>query len=104
MAGWQGPIDFVISDEMVAIEVDEPYWHARVKDRDARKDLFLQGRGFTVVRLVATPFYGPLTEAMVDAVQGALAVAKHAVAVTDAAGLHPLQLALPLDKKRVIGG
>lgn len=101
--GWQGPVDFVTAGR-VAIEVDEPYWHARTAGRDARKTLHLQGLGYVVVRLVATPFYGPFAAPMVDAVRAALAVAEHAVPASDVLGLYPLQLALPLDQERVVGG
>lgn len=100
--GWKGPIDFYLTDTRVGVEVDEPYWHARTRDRDARKDAFMQGRGIAVLRLDATPFYGPLTEGMVDAVSAALQVAENAVAATNAASLHPLQLAVPLDKDGVV--
>ena len=102
--GWQGPVDFVIPSGNIALEVDEPYWHDRVKDRDTRKNLFLQSRGYTVIRLLATPFYGPLTDDMLSAISAALSVADHVIATTNTAGLHPLQLALPFDQKWVIGG
>lgn len=102
VAGWKGPIDFFLPSRRLGVEVDEPYWHDRSRGRDARKDAFMQSRGITVLRLDATPFYGPLTEDMVTAVRDALAVAEHAVAVTNTASLHPLQLALPFDQDGVV--
>lgn len=104
MSGWQGPIDFLLPTDMIAVEVDEPYWHAKVIDRDAKKTLFLQTRGYTVVRLIATPFYGDFAEPMVDAVRAGLDMAEHTVTVSDVASLYPLQLALPLDQEWVITG
>lgn len=101
---WQGPVDFLLPAANVALEVDEPYWHAKVADRDAKKTLFLQTRGYTVVRLIATPFYGDFTEPMIDAVRDALTVAEHTIPATDVLGLYPVQLALPLDQERMVGG
>ena len=97
---FSGRLQEIIST--TGVEVDEPYWHARTGDRDARKDAFMQGRGITVLRLDATPFYGTLTESMVDAVRSALSVAENAVAGTNTASLHPLQLALPLHENGVV--
>ena len=104
IAGWSGPVDFFIRSRSLVIEVDEPYWHDRVKDRDARKDIFMQSRGYAVLRLVATPFYGDLTDGMVHAIRAALRVTENTVPAHDVLGLHPLQLALPFDQERVIGG
>jgi very-short-patch-repair endonuclease len=102
--GWRGPVDFILLGK-VALEVDEPYWHARVADRDAAKTLHLQSRGYTVVRLTATPFYGPdVTPPMIDTLRQALAITKHAVPALNMASLHPLQLALPLHQEWVAGG
>lgn len=70
--GWRGPVDFLLADRSLIVEVDEPYWHDQVADRDARKDAFMRRHGWKVVRLVATPFYGDHTPAMTQAVADAL--------------------------------
>lgn len=70
--GWQGPVDFLITDRALVVEVDEPYWHDQVADRDARKDAFMRGQGYDVLRLVATPFYGDFHPAMASTVSSLL--------------------------------
>ena len=55
--GWRYPVDFYLPDYNLMLEVDEPYWHNKTKERDERKTEFLQSKGFTVLRLDATPFY-----------------------------------------------
>lgn len=101
--GWHGPVDFLLGGP-TAIEVDEPYWHAKTAARDAKKTLHMQGLGWLVIRLVATPFYGAFKPVMVDIVRSALAVAEHSVPTSDVLGLYPLQLALPFDQEGMIGG
>lgn len=95
--GWRGPVDFLLPDLRLIIEVDEPYWHDKVADRDARKDLHMQSHGYTVVRLVATPFYGDLTDSMVSAVEAVVVTATAAPAASTVAALYPMQLALPIE-------
>lgn len=72
ITGWQGPVDFLLTDCNLIIEVDEPYWHSKVADRDARKDAFMRKHGWQVLRLIATPFYGDFVPVMADAVQAAI--------------------------------
>jgi Protein of unknown function (DUF559) len=62
--GWRYPSDFYLPNQNLIIEVDEPYWHDKTKDRDLRKKLFLESKGYTVERITATPFYGTLTSKM----------------------------------------
>lgn len=97
-------VDFLLPELRIALEVDDPYWHAKTGARDARKTLFLQQRGWTVLRMSTGPFYGPHAESMVDVVRAALAIAQEAVPVSDVAGLHPFELAFPLDQERVVSG
>lgn len=42
--------DFLVPEKMLVIECDGEYWH-RDKDRDARRDRYMQALGFTVLRL-----------------------------------------------------
>lgn len=96
VAGWRYPVDFLLPEIRTILEVDGVYWHARTKDRDARKDLHMQSRGFVVVRIPDTGLYGDLSAPMIDIVRAAVAVAEQAVPVEDMASLYPVQLALPL--------
>src|SRR3972149_2060363 len=52
-SGWKYPVDFFLPRINTIIEVDSVYWHSKksVKDRDARKTLWLQSRGHTVFRV-----------------------------------------------------
>lgn len=56
----------------MALEVDEPHWHPPGNSHDRRRDVILRTLGYTVVRLDATPFYGDVTEMMVDIVRDAV--------------------------------
>jgi very-short-patch-repair endonuclease len=49
-------IDFAIPDRLIAIECDGDYWHSLPDShaRDQRKDKFLYGRGWRVIRLSET--------------------------------------------------
>lgn len=96
--GWRYPVDFFLPALNTALEVDEPYWHNTAKGRrqDERKTLFLQSRGYRVLRLVATPFYGALTESMIAYLSAAIGIAEHGVPQSDISGLYPIQLSLPL--------
>jgi len=50
----------------MVIEVDHPYWHKPIADRDARKDALLASRGITTVRIDADDMTGAdLTDDMV---------------------------------------
>jgi very-short-patch-repair endonuclease len=51
-------VDFYLPVTRTVLEIDEPYWHDKMKDRDAKKDAFLSLRGYDVRRLLATPLYG----------------------------------------------
>ena len=62
----------------------------------------MQSRGYTVVRIPDTEFYGPLSDGMIGAVRDALTVAEHAVASTNLASLHPIQLALPFNEDGMV--
>ena len=44
-------VDFCIPDRRIIIEADGEYWHAQVKERDARRDEELKSLGWTVIRL-----------------------------------------------------
>ncbi len=46
-------IDFYLPDRKLAIEIDGDYWHAKpsVKEKDARKDNFLQNKGIDIFRI-----------------------------------------------------
>lgn len=46
-------IDFYLPDRKLAIEIDGDYWHAKpsVKERDVRKDNFLQDKGIDILRI-----------------------------------------------------
>jgi very-short-patch-repair endonuclease len=44
-------VDFALLDRPVALEADGTYWHAKTRNRDARKDAALAKHGWTVVRL-----------------------------------------------------
>lgn len=76
--GWQGPVDFLLADRALVVEVDEPYWHDQVADRDARKDAFMRAQGYEVLRLVATPFYGDFAPEMAGAVGDAIRLTRSA--------------------------
>src|SRR5487761_1191337 len=104
--GWRYPVDFLLTSLNTVLEIDGVYWHNRpdVVRRDARKTLFLQSRGYTVIRLPDTPFYGNLTEGMIGYIRSALTIADSVIAQTDMPSLYPIQLALPLDQERVIDG
>jgi len=103
VAGWRYPVDFLLLDTRTILEVDGVYWHARTKDRDARKDLHMQSAGFVVVRIPDTGLYGDLAAPMIDTVRAAIAVAEKAVPVSDMGSLYPVQLALPLNQEGMVG-
>lgn len=96
VANWRYSVDFLLPALDLIIEVDGSYWHSRTKDRDARKDAHMSAAGYQVIRLPDDPFYGDVTDLMVEAVRSAIAEAKGDVALPDRGGLYPLQLALPL--------
>jgi len=98
--GWRYPVDFYLPGIDTVLEIDGTYWHRQktVRDRDARKTLWLQSRGHTVVRLPDTGFYGNVTQGMIDYLRAALNLAEHVITQTDLASLYPIQLALPLNK------
>jgi len=99
--GWRYPVDFYLPRYNTCLEIDGMYWHnqARVRDQDARKTLWLQSRGYRVIRLPDTPFYGAITDAMVFYLQSALDFADNMIAQSEIASLYPIQLALPLDQE-----
>ncbi len=101
VSGWRYPVDFYLPTLNTMFEVDSVYWHTRTAARDARKTLYLQGKGYRVVRLPDTPFYGVITEAMVNYLRSALMLADHAIAQTELSGLYPIQLSLPLHEEGV---
>ncbi|HLR97646.1 MAG TPA: DUF559 domain-containing protein [Jiangellaceae bacterium] len=101
--GWRGLVDFLLTDLNVALEVDEPYWHDKVADRDARKNAFLAERGFTVVRLVATPFYGDFTDPMIGLVAAEIPVRQDVIANADVLRSDPVQPSLPFDEEWMVG-
>jgi very-short-patch-repair endonuclease len=47
-------IDFYLPGYGIAVECDGEYWHRAKKDKDARRDVYLEDRGLTMVHL-----YGP---------------------------------------------
>jgi very-short-patch-repair endonuclease len=57
-------VDFYLPDKKMVVEIDEPYWHEKMKDRDAKKDRFLFERGYDVRRITATPLYGKHSSAI----------------------------------------
>lgn len=102
--GWRYPADFHLPTTNTILEIDGVYWHSRPRSKaqDARKTLRLQSLGYRVVRLPDTPFYGPLTEAMVAYLRAALDLADHASAQGEPSGLYPIQLSLPLNQERMV--
>jgi very-short-patch-repair endonuclease len=98
--GLWGPVDFFLPDLGTIIEIDGVYWHQlkEVRERDARKSLWLQSRGYKVIRLPDTPFYGELTSSMIDFVRGALGLTDKMIGQQEVGSLYPIQLALPLDQ------
>lgn len=51
-------VDFCIPDRQLVIEADGEYWHAQVKERDARRDEELKSLGWTVIRLTESEIKG----------------------------------------------
>lgn len=47
------PCDFFLTSYNIIIEADGDYWHSLPKnqERDERKDRYLSGRGYIVIRL-----------------------------------------------------
>ena len=104
VGSWRYPVDFLLRERSIVVEVDGTYWHRHTRERDARKDRFMQSRGLTVMRIPDTEFYGEFSEHMIRAVEQALSIAQHIVAAADFSCLQPIQLALPFDQERMVGG
>lgn len=52
-------VDFYIPDKNLIVECDGDYWHSLpgMPEKDARKDAFLTGKGYKIVRLLGSQIY-----------------------------------------------
>jgi very-short-patch-repair endonuclease len=80
-------VDFYLPDKRIVIEIDEPYWHDKMKERDARKDKYLSARGYDVRRIIAKPLYGKWRTDITDRIRDAIAMPLFASSFDRAAGL-----------------
>jgi very-short-patch-repair endonuclease len=90
------PVDFYLPDRNVVLEIDGVYWHKR-PDADRRKTLRLQSKGYIVIRLPDTPFYGEVGQDMLGVLHSAIAAAINSITGDDLPRSYPLQLSLPID-------
>lgn len=96
--GMRTAVDFYLPTLRTMLEIDGTYWHSRagVRERDAKKTLQLQARGYRVVRLPDTPFAGEPTESTLDYLSAAISLCEDAKPQSAPEGLYPIQLSLPL--------
>jgi very-short-patch-repair endonuclease len=69
--GWKYPVDFYVPEFNIVIEVDGEYWHSKQssKDRDKRKTNWLESKGYKVFRISDAPFYGKVTDEMINVIR-----------------------------------
>lgn len=91
------PVDFYLPRVNLAVEIDSIYWHRNRQKTDAAKMKRLTDRGYRVIRVPDTPFYGAPSDEMLEIVRQIIAVDEDHIPDPALFGGHPVKFAVPLD-------